>query len=134
MRVDKFTTKFSAALTEAQSLAIGADQQFIDPLHLMLALLDQEGGGTRPLLSHAGVNVGRLRERVVDAIDRLPSVQGTEGDVQVSNDLVDWNTLTASQLSADPHPSLGVDFEEVVYESDDSISTEPLLYLRIQVN
>ena len=88
MRMDKFTTKFSSALNDAQSIAIGADHQFIDPLHLMAALLDQQGGGTRHLLSHAGINVNQLRAQIGEALDRLPQVQGNQGDVQVSNDLV----------------------------------------------
>jgi len=87
MRMDKLTTKFQMALADAQSLAVGRDHQFIEPLHLMLALLDQEGGGVRHLLTEAGVNVNGLRSQLGEALDRLPQVEGTAGDVQVSNDL-----------------------------------------------
>ena len=87
MRMDKLTSKFQMALADAQSIAVGRDHQFIEPVHLMLALLDQQGGTVRPLLTQAGVNVNQLRAAVGQAIDRLPSVQGAEGDVHVSNDL-----------------------------------------------
>ncbi|MGQ0429784.1 MAG: ATP-dependent chaperone ClpB, partial [Gammaproteobacteria bacterium] len=88
MRSDRLTTKFELALADAQSLAVGRDQQFIEPLNLMLALLDQEGGTARPLLDRAGANVNLLRSRLMQAIDRLPTVEGAHGDVQVGNDLV----------------------------------------------
>ncbi|BAN68422.1 ATP-dependent chaperone ClpB [endosymbiont of unidentified scaly snail isolate Monju] len=87
MRMDKLTSKFQMALADAQSIAVGRDHQSIEPVHLMLALLDQQGGTVRPLLTQAGVNVNQLRAAVGQAIDRLPSVQGAEGDVHVSNDL-----------------------------------------------
>jgi len=87
MRMDKLTTKFQMALSEAQSLAVGRDHQFIEPAHLMVALLDQQGGTVRHLLAQAGVNVNALRSQLGDALDRLPRVEGTAGDVQISNDL-----------------------------------------------
>ena len=87
MRMDKLTAKFQLALGEAQSLALGRDHQFIEPAHLMIALLDQEGGGVRPLLAQADVNVNALRSELGRAVDALPTVHGTGGDVQVSNDL-----------------------------------------------
>ncbi len=87
MRTDKFTTKFQMALGDAQSLAVGADNQYIEPLHLMVALLDQEGGATRNLLLKCDVNVNRLRSALGEAIDRLAQVQGTQGEVHLSNDL-----------------------------------------------
>ena len=88
MRMDKLTTKFQMALADAQSLAVGQDHQFIEPVHLMLALLDQDGGSVRPLLAQAEVNVNMLRSQIGDALDHLPSVQGGEaGEVHVSNDL-----------------------------------------------
>ncbi|MGM0594005.1 MAG: ATP-dependent chaperone ClpB [Pseudomonadota bacterium] len=86
MRMDKLTTKFQMALADAQSLAVGRDHQFIEPVHLMTALLDQEGGSVRQLLSQAGTNVNALRSQLGDALDHLPSVEGTSGDVHVSND------------------------------------------------
>ena len=87
MRLDKLTSKFQMALADAQSLAVGRDHQYIEPLHLMLALLDQEGGSVRPLLAKAGVNINRLRSQIETALDRLPQVPGEAGDVHVSNDL-----------------------------------------------
>jgi len=87
MRMDRLTTKFQMALADAQSLAVGADNQFIEPLHVMVALLDQQGGSIRHLLTHAGVNVNAVRSRLGLAVDRLPKVEGTGGDVQISNEL-----------------------------------------------
>ncbi|WKZ13363.1 MAG: ATP-dependent chaperone ClpB [Gammaproteobacteria bacterium] len=87
MRMDKLTSKFQLALADAQSIAVGRDHQFIDPLHVMLALLDQDGGTVRPLLAKAGANVDLLRSRLGEALDRLPTVEGSGGDVAVSNDL-----------------------------------------------
>lgn len=86
--MDKLTSKFQMALADAQSLAIGRDHQFIEPAHLLLAMLDQQGGGARPLLAKAGVNVQQLRSDLMTALDRLPQVSGgAAGDVHVSNDL-----------------------------------------------
>jgi ATP-dependent Clp protease ATP-binding subunit ClpB len=88
MRTDKLTSKFQTALADAQSLALGKDHQFIEPVHLMLALLNQEGGTARPLLTQAGADVNLLRSQLGEALDQMPSVSGGEaGDVQVSNDL-----------------------------------------------
>ncbi len=87
MRMDKLTSKFQLGLADAQSLALGKDHQFIEPVHLMTALLDQDGGGVRPLLAKAGVNVNLLRSHLGDAIDRMPQVEGTPGEVHISQDL-----------------------------------------------
>ncbi len=87
MRPDRLTSKFQLALADAQSLAVGRDHQFIEPVHLMLALLDQQGGTVRPLLDKAGVNVNLLRSRLQQQLDHIASVEGTQGDVQASNDL-----------------------------------------------
>ena len=87
MRMDKLTSKFQQALAEAQSLAVGRDHQFIEPVHLMLALLDQQGGSVRSLLTAAAVNVNLLRSRLGEALEQLPQVQGNAGEVHVSNDL-----------------------------------------------
>ncbi len=88
MRMDKLTAKFQMALADAQSLALGRDHQFIEPVHLMTALLDQEGGTVRHLLTKADVNANRLRSALGEALDRLPTVQGgVAGEVHVSNDL-----------------------------------------------
>jgi len=85
--MDKLTAKFQMALADAQSLALGRDHQFIEPLHLMVALLDQEGGSVRHLLTQADVNVNKVRSQLGEALDRLPQVQGDGGDVHISNDL-----------------------------------------------
>ena len=87
MRMDKLTSKFQMALADAQSLALGRDNGFIEPEHLMKALLDQEGGTCRPLLSKAGVNLPQLRTLLDQALDRLANVSGTGGDIHISNAL-----------------------------------------------
>jgi ATP-dependent Clp protease ATP-binding subunit ClpB len=87
MRMDKMTSKFQQALADAQSLAVGRDNQFIEPVHLMAALLDQEGGTMRHLLSQADVNVNLFRSRLNELLDQLPQVEGAAGDVHISNDL-----------------------------------------------
>ncbi|CAM3622163.1 ATP-dependent chaperone ClpB [Rouxiella silvae] len=88
MRLDRLTSKFQLALADAQSLALGRDNQFIEPVHLMSALLTQEGGTVRPLLTSAGVDAQRVRTDVEQALGRLPQVEGTGGDVQPSSELV----------------------------------------------
>ncbi|WP_041930881.1 ATP-dependent chaperone ClpB [Pantoea ananatis] len=88
MRLDRLTNKFQLALSDAQSLALGQDNQFIEPLHLMSALLKQEGSSVAPLLSSAGTDVASLRTQIDQAIDRLPQVEGSGGDVQPSSDLI----------------------------------------------
>ena len=87
MRMDKLTSKFQMAISDAQSLALGRDSGFIEPEHLMKALLDQQGGSCRPLLSKAGVNLSQLRTLIDQALDRLPKVSGTGGDIHISNAL-----------------------------------------------
>ena len=87
MRMDKLTSRFQQAIADAQSLAVGRDHNFIEPVHLLAALLDQQGGSTRPLLAQAGVNVPLLRERLGEALEKLPKVTGQAGNVQVGNDL-----------------------------------------------
>ena len=87
MRLDKLTSKFQMALADAQSLAVGQDHQFIEPVHVMVALLDQQGGAVRGLLTKSGVKVNLLRSQLGDAVDRLPKVEGTGGEVHVGNDL-----------------------------------------------
>jgi ATP-dependent Clp protease ATP-binding subunit ClpB len=87
MRMDKLTSKFQMALGDAQSLAVGKDHQFIEPMHLMIALLDQQGGLVRHLLTKSGAKVNLLRSRLGDALDQFPQVQGANGDVHVSSDL-----------------------------------------------
>ena len=87
MRMDKLTTQFQQALAEAQSLALGRDHQYIEPSHLMVALLDQTSGVARPLLQNAGVDATRLRSDLNAVLDKIPTVQGAGGDVQISQDL-----------------------------------------------
>jgi ATP-dependent Clp protease ATP-binding subunit ClpB len=94
MRFDKFTTKFQQAVADAQSLAIGHDNQMIEPQHLLLALLNQEDGGTASLLARAGVNVAPLKKALDAAIDRLPQVEGTGGEVTIGRDLGNLLNLT----------------------------------------
>jgi len=87
MRMDKLTSKFQMALADAQSLAVGRDHQFIEPVHVLAALLDQEGGSVRHLLQQADVNVNLLRSQLSEALDRLPQVEGAAGEVHISNEL-----------------------------------------------
>jgi ATP-dependent Clp protease ATP-binding subunit ClpB len=94
MRMDKLTSKFQMALSDAQSLALGRDHQYIEPVHVMKALLDQEGSSTRSILTKANVNVAALRTELDGAINRLPQVEGTGGEVHVSNDLNKLLNLT----------------------------------------
>lgn len=88
MRLDRLTNKFQLALADAQSLALGRDNQFIEPIHLMSAMLNQDGGTVRPLLASAGVDIGAFRQSLEQAISRLQQVEGTGGDVQPSNELI----------------------------------------------
>ncbi|MBX9609139.1 MAG: ATP-dependent chaperone ClpB [Gammaproteobacteria bacterium] len=95
MRADKMTTKFQQALAEAQSIALGADNQFIEPTHLLSALLEQEGSVVTQLLSNTGVNVGRVRAAVARSLERLPKVSGgAAGEVHPSNGLMRLLNLT----------------------------------------
>jgi len=87
MRMDKLTSKFQTALADAQSLAVGRDHQFIEPAHLMMAVLDQDGSTVRHLLNNAGVNVDQLRTLLSETLEKMPSVEGAAGDVHISNDL-----------------------------------------------
>ncbi len=86
MRMDRLTTNLQMALSDAQSLALGRDNQFIEPVHLMMALLNQDGGSVRPLLQRVGVNINALRSQLTEALERLPQVKGADGDVHLSND------------------------------------------------
>ncbi len=87
MRQDKLTTRFQQALADAQSLALGRDNQVIEPAHVLLAMLDSSGGSLRPLLTKAGADVNKLRAGLLGNLDGLPKVEGTPGEVHVSNDL-----------------------------------------------
>src|SRR5260370_38205336 len=87
MRIDKLTTKFQEALADAQSLAVGNDNQYIEPIHLLAALIAQQDGSARSLLSQAGLQVPAFQTAPNDARTGLPQVQGTAGTGQVSRDL-----------------------------------------------
>uniref|UniRef100_UPI0031D6AB7F Clp protease N-terminal domain-containing protein n=1 Tax=Herbaspirillum seropedicae TaxID=964 RepID=UPI0031D6AB7F len=87
MRLDKLTTKLQEALADAQSQAVGRDNQYIEPVHLILALLNQEARGARSLLQRAGVNVNGLSAALQAAVKRLPQVSGNGGEVQVGREL-----------------------------------------------
>jgi ATP-dependent Clp protease ATP-binding subunit ClpB len=88
MRMDKLTSKFQLALADAQSLATGLDNQLIEPVHVMVALLDQDGGASRHLLTKAGVRVDQLRSQLGERLESLPRVSGAEGEMSFSNELV----------------------------------------------
>jgi ATP-dependent Clp protease ATP-binding subunit ClpB len=87
MRMDKLTSRFQQALADAQSLALGRDHQFLEPSHVMLAMLDSSGGSVRPLLMKAGADVNKLRAGLLGLLDSLPKVEGTPGEIHISNDL-----------------------------------------------
>jgi ATP-dependent Clp protease ATP-binding subunit ClpB len=87
MRIDKLTSKFQLALADAQSLAVGQDHQFIEPAHVMVALLDQQGGSVRGLLTKSGMNVNLLRSQLGVVLERMPKVEGSAGEVHIGQDL-----------------------------------------------
>ncbi|TSA16474.1 MAG: type VI secretion system ATPase TssH, partial [Betaproteobacteria bacterium] len=94
MRLDKLTTKFQQALADAQSLAVGNDNSYIEPVHVLSALIAQEDGGTASLFARAGVNLARLRDALKGAIARLPKVEGQGGEVSISRELNNLFNLT----------------------------------------
>ncbi len=99
MRFDKLTTKFQEALADAQSLALAGDHGFIEPLHVLMALLNQEGGGIRSLIARAGGNVGALQSGAQAALTRLPQVQGTGGEITLSRDLTNLFNLIEKEAT-----------------------------------
>src|ERR1700689_5246195 len=103
MRMDKLTTKFQQALADAQSLAVGRDNQYIEPVHLMVALRDQDGGTARPLLEKAGVQVPKLRSDLAAALDRIAQVDGAAGEVLMGNDLNKLLNVTDKQAQQRGH-------------------------------
>jgi ATP-dependent Clp protease ATP-binding subunit ClpB len=94
MRFDRLTTRFQQALSDAQSMALGKDHAYVEPQHLLLALLQQEDGSTASLLSRAGANVVPLSAALKASLDRLPTVQGQGGEVNVSKDLSNLLNVT----------------------------------------
>jgi ATP-dependent Clp protease ATP-binding subunit ClpB len=99
MRLDKLTTKFQQALGDAQSLALGHDNGFIEPVHLLTALLQQEDGGSASLLARAGVNVAALKTALTKAIERLPKVEGQGGEISISRELNNLLNLTDKEAT-----------------------------------
>ena len=93
MNIEKFTTKFQQAIAEAQSLAIGKNNQFIEPVHLLSALLNQQDGSVAPILTASGVNVAALRNELNNELAKLPQVSGNGGDVQLSRQLLNLLNL-----------------------------------------
>ncbi|MEX0962640.1 MAG: ATP-dependent chaperone ClpB [Pseudohongiellaceae bacterium] len=87
MRIDKFTSKLQSALADAQSMALGGDNNFIEPAHLLLTLLDQKGGSVRPLLSQTGFDIADLRSKLQGLVDDLPKIKDSSGEISVSGDL-----------------------------------------------
>jgi ATP-dependent Clp protease ATP-binding subunit ClpB len=112
MRQDKLTTKLQEALADAQSLAVGNDNQYIEPAHLLTALLNQDDGAARSLLQRAGVNVSSLTNALKSALDRLPKVSGTGGETQVSRDLM--SLLNLADKEAQKHGDQFVSSEMVL--------------------
>ena len=101
MRMERLTSNFQLALSDAQSLAVGRDHQYIEPEHVLLALLDQQGGTVRPLLTQAGANINLIRSCLLEALDSLPRVHGADGDVHISNTLT--RLLNAADKLAQQH-------------------------------
>nr|WP_314626650.1 ATP-dependent chaperone ClpB [uncultured Noviherbaspirillum sp.] len=101
MRLDKLTTKLQEALADAQSQAVGNDNQYIDPVHLLIALLNQDDGGSRSLLQRAGANIGGLTGGLKTALQRLPKVSGTGGEVQIGRELL--SLLNLADKEAQKH-------------------------------
>jgi len=87
VRIDKLTTQLQGALADAQSLAVGRDHNFIEPTHLLAAMLDQQNGSVSPLLTQSGCNIEQLRQKLLEALDRMAQIQNHQGDVAMSNEL-----------------------------------------------
>ncbi|GAB2584827.1 ATP-dependent chaperone ClpB [Nitrincola alkalisediminis] len=94
MRPDKFTSKLQEALSDAQSIAVGKDHNYIEPIHLLVAFLEQRDGSIRPLLSQAGAQLPQLTRKIAEALDKLPQVKNPDGDIRASQNLVRLFNLT----------------------------------------
>ncbi|MET0859292.1 MAG: ATP-dependent chaperone ClpB [Telluria sp.] len=125
MRQEKMTTKLQEALSDAQSLAVGNDNQYIEPVHLLAALLDQDDGGARSLLQRAGVNVASLQTSLRSAFERLPKVSGTGGETQVSRALM--NVLNLADKDAQKRGDQFVSSEMVLLALTDDKSDAGML-------
>ena len=99
MRFDKLTTPFQSAIQDAQSLALGNDNPYIEPVHLLAALINQEGGSARPILQKAGTRLPTLVPALQAAMNRCPKVEGTGGEIQPSKELVKLFNLTDKEAS-----------------------------------
>jgi ATP-dependent Clp protease ATP-binding subunit ClpB len=87
MRIDKLTSKLQSALADAQSMSLGGDNNFIEPSHLLLSLMDQKGGSVHPLMSQTGFDITDLRAKLQTLVDDLPKLQDSTGEISVSSDL-----------------------------------------------
>jgi ATP-dependent Clp protease ATP-binding subunit ClpB len=121
MRLDKLTTKLQEALADAQSLAVGNDNQYIDPVHILTALLNQDDGGARSLLQRAGVNVGGVQAALKSALERLPKVTGTAGEVQIGRESV--ALLNLADKEAQKHGDQFISSEMVLLALTEDRST-----------
>lgn len=123
MRLDKLTNKFQQALADAQSLALGKDNQYIEPVHVMLALIHQDGGSIQPLLVSAGANIKQLIQLLTAAIDKLPQVQGIGGDIHPSNDFIKLFNLCdqLAQKNNDSYLSSEL-FVQAAFEANGSLA------------
>ena len=124
MRMDKLTSKFQLALQDAQSTALGRDHQFIEPAHLMLAFIDQEGSGVRPVLMQSGVNVNGLRSGLAQHLDGLAQVSNSGGQLHVSNELNRLLNLTdkKSQQRGDKYIATEVFLLAVLDDKKNSVA------------
>ncbi len=124
MRMDKLTAKFQLALQDAQSRALGLDHQFIEPAHLMLAMLEQEGSGIKPVLTQAGVNVNALHASLTEQLDTIAKVQGSGGQLHVSSELNRLLNLTdkLSQKRGDQYISTEILILAALEEKNNSLA------------
>ena len=118
MRMDKLTNSLQKALAEAQSLAVGRDHNFIEPVHLLLALLGQRGGTCGPLLSKSGVDVASLQSKVEAAVEGLPRVSGGETEVRIyQGDVERGSARTPFAIQSSDDPGAAEDFSRVASNS-----------------
>ena len=133
MRQDKLTTKFQQALGEAQSLALAHDNQYIEPVHLLLAVMNDQEGSASSLIERSGGNAKRVRDEAQAAVERLPKVTGTSGDVQVSRDLI--RALNLTEKEAMQRGDIGVGHYSFAFGGDGSglgwDLSEPVRFLEL---
>lgn len=131
MRQDKLTTKLQEAIADAHSMAVGNDNQYVDPVHLVSALLRQDDGSAKSLLQRAGVNVNKLASSLNSAVDRLPKVSGTGGDVQIGRELM--NVLNLADKEAQKRNDQFIASEMILLALLDDKSEAGRLALRKRV-